>query len=127
MSFLADSTLAPSVMVWPPLQEKARVITPDDLSRLARGVCPNDGHHIFSRKDEPWLCQCGQVDTRNDPPRLTCPTCRGDGDVSELPEAAVPVSALRALVAQWRSRTVNDYGADLAALCDAAEHHEPVP
>lgn len=54
-------------------------MTQDELDTLARGECPNDGHHIFPKFGP--ICQCGQIDTRNDPPRIICPTCGGTGEV----------------------------------------------
>lgn len=47
-------------------------------ARPERASCEN-GHHAFPVGVP--ICWCGECDTRNDPPRVTCPTCHGEGEI----------------------------------------------
>ena len=56
--------------------------------------CEN-GHHVFGMGP---VCDCGEVDVRNDPPRSVCPTCGGDGEIeSREPQAEARETALQRL------------------------------
>lgn len=55
----------------------------DDLiaPRLAELAICKDGHHHFGNHNP--ICRCGEIDVRNDPPTMACPTCGGSGEVEE--------------------------------------------
>ena len=59
-------------------------MNPDEFAKLQRGECPNDDDHVFVGGGP--VCQCGLVDSRNDPPPQTCPTCGGSGEVPVMPK-----------------------------------------